>query len=164
MGNTKPEEGVHEEIGATEMFSGKSQASTSQASTPQASTDESLNAAAKSHNSSSKHKLSKPWLFAIAVIAIVVISAIFATFTTQHQSHSLPMSSTISHKTVTIGLKLAPTNLDIRNQSGSALDQLLIGNVYEGLVARNAKKPSFTFLGKKLGSKQRWFALYVPSS
>ena len=148
MGNTKPEEGVHEEIGATEMFSGKSQASTSQASTPQASTDESLNAAAKSHNSSSKHKLSKPWLFAIAVIAIVVISAIFATFTTQHQSHSLPMSSTISHKTVTIGLKLAPTNLDIRNQSGSALDQLLIGNVYEGLVARNAKNQVSPSLAK----------------
>ncbi|RSX58112.1 ABC transporter substrate-binding protein [Bifidobacterium samirii] len=38
---------------------------------------------------------------------------------------------------IAIGLKLAPTNLDIRNQSGSALDQLLIGNVYEGLVARD---------------------------
>ena len=45
----------------------------------------------------------------------------------------------MQHKTVTIGLKLAPTNLDIRNQSGSALDQLLIGNVYEGLVVRNSK-------------------------
>ncbi|AKV56113.1 ABC transporter substrate-binding protein [Bifidobacterium actinocoloniiforme DSM 22766] len=37
---------------------------------------------------------------------------------------------------ISIGLKLAPTNLDIRNQSGSALDQALVGNVYEGLVAR----------------------------
>ena len=41
--------------------------------------------------------------------------------------------------TVAIGLKLAPTNLDIRNTAGSALDQVLIGNVYEGLVARNSE-------------------------
>ena len=41
--------------------------------------------------------------------------------------------------TVTVGLKLAPTNLDIRNQSGTALDQLLIGNVYQGLVSRDSR-------------------------
>ena len=40
---------------------------------------------------------------------------------------------------MTIGLKLAPTNLDIRNTAGSALDQILIGNVYEGIVARDSK-------------------------
>ncbi|TCD55021.1 ABC transporter substrate-binding protein [Alloscardovia theropitheci] len=37
---------------------------------------------------------------------------------------------------VTIGLQLAPTNLDIRNTSGTALDQLLIGNIYESLLTR----------------------------
>ena len=42
-----------------------------------------------------------------------------------------------ANDTVTIGLKLAPTNLDIRNTAGSAIDQVLIGNVYEGLVARD---------------------------
>ena len=37
-----------------------------------------------------------------------------------------------------VGLKLAPVNLDIRHQSGSALEQILIGNVYEGLVSRGS--------------------------
>ncbi|RBP99899.1 ABC transporter substrate-binding protein [Bifidobacterium xylocopae] len=38
---------------------------------------------------------------------------------------------------LSVGLKLAPANLDIRNQSGSALDQALVGNVYEGLLERD---------------------------
>ena len=54
------------------------------------------------------------------------------------QSSNRPATQQAGRRdTVTIGLKLAPTNLDIRNQSGSALDQILIGNVYEGLVARD---------------------------
>lgn len=40
--------------------------------------------------------------------------------------------------TVVVGLKLAPVNLDIRRQSGNAVMQLLIGNVYEGLVGRDS--------------------------
>lgn len=40
--------------------------------------------------------------------------------------------------TVTIGLKLAPVSLDIRHQSGSAIEQVLIGNVYEGLLSRDS--------------------------
>ncbi|GAA5148866.1 ABC transporter substrate-binding protein [Microbacterium pseudoresistens] len=38
--------------------------------------------------------------------------------------------------TLTVGLVLEPTNLDIRHTSGAALEQLLIDNVYEGLVTR----------------------------
>ena len=38
--------------------------------------------------------------------------------------------------TVTIGLVLEPENLDIRRTSGAALEQVLIDNVYEGLVSR----------------------------
>lgn len=37
---------------------------------------------------------------------------------------------------VTVGLTLEPSNLDIRATSGIALDQVLIDNVYEGLVSR----------------------------
>nr|WP_291498416.1 ABC transporter substrate-binding protein [Actinomyces sp.] len=40
--------------------------------------------------------------------------------------------------TVTVGLTLEPSNLDIRATSGVALDQVLIDNVYEGLVSRAA--------------------------
>lgn len=153
MGNAKPEEGVHEENGATETFSGESYASSSYDnasadSASKSSTDDSLNAAAKSNTSSKNRKLSKPWLFTIVIVAIVVISAIFATVTDPSLFKSQNAASTMSHKTVTIGLKLAPTNLDIRNQSGSSLDQLLIGNVYEGLVARNEKNQVSPSLAK----------------
>lgn len=153
MGNAKPEEGVHEENGATETFSGESYASNSYDnasadSASKSSTDDSLNAAAKESASSKNRKLSKPWLFTIVIVAIVVISAIFATVTDPSLFKSQNAVSTMSHKTVTIGLKLAPTNLDIRNQSGSSLDQLLIGNVYEGLVARNEKNQVSPSLAK----------------
>lgn len=153
MGNAKPEEGVHEENGATETFSGESYTGNSYDnasvdSASKSSTDDSLNAAAKSSASSKNRKLSKPWLFTIVIVAIVVISAIFATVTDPSLFKSQTAVSTMSHKTVTIGLKLAPTNLDIRNQSGSSLDQLLIGNVYEGLVARNEKNQVSPSLAK----------------
>lgn len=39
--------------------------------------------------------------------------------------------------TLTVGLILPPTNLDIRHTDGSALEQILIDNVYEGLVTRD---------------------------
>lgn len=153
MGNAKPEEGVYEENGATETFSGESYASNSYDnasadSASKSSTDDSLNAAAKSNTSSKNRKLSKPWLFTIVIVAVVVISAIFATVTDPSLFKSQNAASTMSHKTITIGLKLAPTNLDIRNQSGSSLDQLLIGNVYEGLVARNEKNQVSPSLAK----------------
>jgi peptide/nickel transport system substrate-binding protein len=41
--------------------------------------------------------------------------------------------------TVTVGLVLEPTDLDIRRTSGAALDQVLMDNVYEGLVSRTAE-------------------------
>ncbi len=42
----------------------------------------------------------------------------------------------VTDATVRIGLTLEPTNLDIRTTSGVALDQILIDNVYEGIVSR----------------------------
>lgn len=38
--------------------------------------------------------------------------------------------------TLQVGLVLEPTNLDIRHTSGAALEQILIDNIYEGLVSR----------------------------
>lgn len=37
---------------------------------------------------------------------------------------------------LTVGLVLEPTNLDIRRTSGAALEQILVDNIYEGLVSR----------------------------
>lgn len=39
--------------------------------------------------------------------------------------------------TLVVGLVLAPTNLDIRHTDGAAVEQLLIDNVYQGLVTRD---------------------------
>lgn len=138
MSNSKPEESVHEENGATEKFSGKTNDEANKSTSFAASTDSSLNEAEKYAYSGSKRKMSKMWLFSLAIVFIVVFSAIFATLTTSNKPNKSNSVSEISNKTISVGLKLAPTNLDIRNQSGSSLDQLLIGNVYEGLVARNA--------------------------
>lgn len=38
--------------------------------------------------------------------------------------------------TLEVGLVLEPTNLDIRRTNGAALEQILIDNIYEGLVTR----------------------------
>ena len=138
MSNSKPEESVHEENGATEKFSGKTNDEANKSTSFAASTDSSLNEAEKYAYSGSKRKMGKIWLFGLAIVLVVVFSAIFATLTTSNKPNKSNSVSEISNKTISIGLKLAPTNLDIRNQSGSSLDQLLIGNVYEGLVARNA--------------------------
>ncbi|MDR2538103.1 MAG: ABC transporter substrate-binding protein [Bifidobacteriaceae bacterium] len=49
---------------------------------------------------------------------------------------------------ISIGLTLAPTNLDIRNTSGAALEQVLLDNVYEGLVTINEAQEVVPSLAK----------------
>jgi peptide/nickel transport system substrate-binding protein len=41
---------------------------------------------------------------------------------------------------VTVRLALAPTNLDVRVTSGAPVDQILVDNVYQGLVARTPEQ------------------------
>ena len=146
MGNTKPEKGAYEENDATKIVSGKNKNEASRVASFDSSTDSSLNSAEKSSSARSKYKIGKMWMLSLVIVVIAVFSAIFATLTPK--SNKSNSSSAMSYKTVSIGLKLAPTNLDIRNQSGSSLDQLLIGNVYEGLVARDAKNQVSPSLAK----------------
>ncbi|GAA5039331.1 ABC transporter substrate-binding protein [Microbacterium fluvii] len=47
---------------------------------------------------------------------------------------------------ITVGLVLEPTNLDIRHTSGAALEQVLIDNVYQGLVTRTQDNEIVTAL------------------
>lgn len=103
-----------------------------------ATTDSSLEGRAKA-----RKKNGRWWLGAIIGV-IVAIAIIVGVNIAKPKSSTNPnvvgdgsATSGNAADTVTIGLKLAPTNLDIRNTSGSALDQVLIGNVYEGLVARD---------------------------
>lgn len=95
-----------------------------------ASTDESLNARVRTSKSPRPNK----WgIIIAAVVAIAVIVGAVAIFNGRNAQQSANKADT-----VTIGLKLAPPSLDIRRQSGSAIEQVLIGNVYEGLVSRDS--------------------------
>lgn len=95
-----------------------------------ASTDESLNARVRTSKSPRPNK----WgIIIAAVVAIAIIVGAVAIFNGRNARQSANKADT-----VTIGLKLAPPSLDIRRQSGSAIEQVLIGNVYEGLVSRDS--------------------------
>ena len=93
------------------------------------SADASLNAVAK------RPHPSRWWLW-VVLAAVVVVAVVASLWIHSANTRSVATGGKVAD-TVTVGLTLAPTNLDIRNQSGAALDQALIGNVYEGLVARN---------------------------
>ncbi|MFT8704313.1 ABC transporter substrate-binding protein [Bifidobacterium aquikefiricola] len=103
------------------------------------STDDSLNSYQK------RHRSTPPWVWIVAVIAAVAIAA-GGVFAYRHANSSSSVAET--SQSISIGLKLAPTNLDIRNEAGAALDQVLIGNVYEGLVARNSENAVVPALAK----------------
>lgn len=95
-----------------------------------ASTDASLNARVKQPDSGHH----KPVIWMIAALVVVALIACIAVVNSRSRETATPTQS----DSVAIGIKLAPVSLDIRNQSGSALEQLLIGNVYEALVSRNS--------------------------
>ncbi|WEV52484.1 ABC transporter substrate-binding protein [Bifidobacterium sp. ESL0704] len=125
-----------------------------------ASTDETLNAHVKGvsggkagHGSGGNggktgNSKKKGWIWVI--VAAVVVVALIAAFVLIRGNQKASDGMVKAHKaeTVTIGLKLAPTNLDIRNQSGSSLDQVLVGNVYEGIVARDSENKVVPGLAK----------------
>ena len=132
--------GAHGESGATDDIdnttgAGNAPNGAGSAASGAASTDASLESRAKAA------KQGFNW-WVVAVIAIVAVVAVVLGVTLfkpkSDAGGNAAADSGSSAGTVTIGLKLAPTNLDIRNQSGSSLDQVLIGNVYEGLVARDS--------------------------
>ncbi len=79
------------------------------------------------------HKRSIWWGSIASITAVFVVLASIAIGYNVIGGNDSSVNSTVA-----IGLQLAPTNLDIRNTSGTALDQLLIGNVYEALLTRNS--------------------------
>ncbi|BDR54976.1 ABC transporter substrate-binding protein [Bombiscardovia apis] len=76
-----------------------------------------------------------PWKLLSLCLALALICSLWAGQNVRKLGAS---SGSQLAESVSVGLKLAPTNLDIRNQSGSALDQALVGNVYESLVLRDS--------------------------
>lgn len=71
-----------------------------------------------------------------ALVAAAVLSLSACTASTA----PTPTGSADPDSSVVVRLALEPTNLDIRQTSGSALDQILIDNLYQGLVARTPEQ------------------------
>lgn len=121
--------GAHGEADATKQENEQQPQST-------ASTDATLNARAKSSNGA-KSQGPKKWLIALIAI-IAAVAVIVAIAVTRGKNDDANTSGVTKADTVTIGLKLAPVSLDIRHQSGSAIEQVLIGNIYESLLSRDS--------------------------
>ncbi|KFI69246.1 ABC transporter substrate-binding protein [Bifidobacterium magnum] len=83
------------------------------------------------------------------IVALVVALAVIVSFTLAWMLKPSGAAGGVTRQdSVAIGLNLAPTNLDIRSTAGTALDQLLIGNVYEGLLSRNEQNEAVPGLAK----------------
>ena len=89
------------------------------------STDASLNVRAKPPRRGG----GRLWGVVAIVAAVAVAVTLWLAYGARNRETGAPGAARPAD-TVTIGLKLPPTNLDIRNQAGAALDQVLIGNVY----------------------------------
>ena len=95
-------------------------------------TDPELNARAKRPMTLVRARRARRTLVACLVALIAVLACL-----TAGSSRTVGLASDgTGDGSITIALKLAPVSLDIRRQSGSALEQILIGNVYESLVSR----------------------------
>ncbi|MFJ6679975.1 ABC transporter substrate-binding protein [Microbacterium sp. NPDC091382] len=74
---------------------------------------------------------------ALAATALLAAGALFLSGCTGSQPAPSGSAGTPDpDATVNVRLVLEPGNLDIRTMAGSALDQILIDNVYQGLIAR----------------------------
>ncbi len=74
---------------------------------------------------------------ASAALALLACGALLlSACTAQPGGTAKPSGSADANASVTIRLVLEPGNLDIRQTAGSAVDQILIDNIYQGLVSR----------------------------
>ncbi|MDO4241729.1 MAG: ABC transporter substrate-binding protein [Microbacteriaceae bacterium] len=86
-----------------------------------------------------KRKTSKkPLIFALLIVAAIAAGAAFilpniGKTGQNHDAHA-------KRDQITIGLNLEPKNLDIRKTAGVALSQILIDNVYQGLIGLKSGK------------------------
>ncbi|WP_091232011.1 ABC transporter substrate-binding protein [Microbacterium sp. 3J1] len=73
-----------------------------------------------------------------ALISALAASAVIlsACSGTAEPEATTPIGEPDPDAALQVGLVLEPTNLDIRRTSGAALEQILIDNIYEGLVTR----------------------------
>ncbi|GAA4665622.1 ABC transporter substrate-binding protein [Frondihabitans cladoniiphilus] len=86
-------------------------------------------------------------ILAGAALALTV-ALVAAGCSSSSSSSSSSSGKADSGATVNVGLVLEPTDLDIRTTSGIALDQILIDNVYQGLVGRTSTNKIVNVLAK----------------
>lgn len=83
----------------------------------------------------------KRWAVFVAVAASLCM-LLWAGWTLLKDSHVIDHVSSIQSDTaVTIGVPDAPSSIDIRTDDNPAIEQALLGNVYETLVSRGGTTP-----------------------
>jgi len=80
-----------------------------------------------------RKKRRSPAVF-ITIIAVLAVAAIVAVVAFVVGKNAGGNDQNRAENELTVGLLLEPTNLDIRATAGVALDQILIDNIYQGLV------------------------------
>lgn len=75
----------------------------------------------------------------LAITALVAAAVLSLSACTSSTSPA-PTGSPNADSSVVVRLALEPSNLDIRQTSGAALDQILIDNLYQGLVSRTPEQ------------------------
>lgn len=88
---------------------------------------------------SKRGRSKKPLIIILAIIAIAAIVTALALWFGRDQgtdagSGTNPGAGDSTSSELVVGLQLEPSNLDIRTTGGVALDQILIDNVYQGLI------------------------------
>lgn len=73
-------------------------------------------------------------LITIAIVAVIAVVAAIVFSLLNRDTKADGGGEGAAGSEISIGLVLEPTNLDIRSTGGVALDQILIDNVYQGLV------------------------------
>jgi peptide/nickel transport system substrate-binding protein len=85
-------------------------------------------------------------LFGVGVSFLIILGILGCASGGESATTTSPAAN--QRQTINIGLTLAPTNLDIRNTSGAALEQVLLDNVYQGLVTINQAQEVVPALAK----------------
>lgn len=83
-----------------------------------------------------RRRRTAPLVIAGVVAAALVAGGVVWAVTANGSSEASAGGVVDTSATVTVGLRLEPDNLDVRTTSGIALDQVLLDNVYEGLITR----------------------------
>lgn len=81
----------------------------------------------------------RPALLAAATLAAAALVLSACSGSTEPDP-STPSAEVDPSATVTVRLVLEPSNLNIRETSGAALDQVLVDNVYQGLISRTPEQ------------------------